>query len=116
MAASPSCLAHHIGTERRAGIGKIRSTPIKLNSKWAKAMLKAASVCERAAINAVKVVPMFAPIKKGKALLIDILLVATNGTIKDEVTELDCTAAVRPIPHDNDRKGLLKTTCSIFFR
>jgi hypothetical protein len=66
------------------------------------ARLNAVSEIANAAINAVTVVPMLAPIIKGNACLRVILFVAANGTIKEVVTELDCTAAVSSVPIPND--------------
>lgn len=71
-------------------------------------MLMAASDLKSAAISAVMVVPILAPMMKGNAFLSDTRLVATNGMINDVVMELDCTAAVMPLPQPKDRRGWLK--------
>jgi len=65
------------------------TTPVKLNSKWAIAIVAAASDLKPAAISAVKVVPTFAPIIKVKAFLNFILSAAAKGTKIEVVTELD---------------------------
>ena len=69
---------------------------------WAMAIVIAASFFKIAASNAVIVVPIFAPIINGKASFIFILPVATTGIRSEVVTELDCMAAVKSTPQEND--------------
>jgi hypothetical protein len=82
-----------------------KTAPDKLNSKWAIAMLMAASELKLAAIKAVNVVPRLAPIIKGRAFINRIFFVATKGTNRDVDTELDCIADVIRIPHPKDLAG-----------
>lgn len=72
------------------------------------ARLTAASDLKIAANSAVIVVPILAPIMKGKTDDKGTFLVATSGTESDVVIELDCKAPVIRRPHENDLKGLLK--------
>ena len=83
-------------------------TPIRLNNKWTMARLTAASDLKMAAISAVIVVPIFAPMIKGNTESSDTFLVATRGTDSEVVIELDCRAPVKSNPHENDLYGLLK--------
>ena len=55
-----------------------------------------------AAMNAVMVVPMFAPKIKGAACRRLTTFCATNGTTSDVVTVLDRMAAVVTSPHPKD--------------
>ena len=71
------------------GKGRKMATPIRLNNKWQIAMAMAASDLNEAAIRAVMVVPILAPITNGKAFLSDSLPVAARGTINVVVIELD---------------------------
>ena len=98
------------GSLRSTGIGKKMSTPIKLNRKWTIAMLSPLAVFEfkNAAINAVTVVPMFAPRIKGAACLSFTIFCATIGTTTDVVMVLDRMAAVVNKPQAKDLSGLLK--------
>lgn len=82
-----------------------KTAPEKLKRKWAMAILMAVSELKLAAIKAVKVVPKFAPIINGKALMSLIFLVATNGTNKEVETELDWIADVINTPQPNDLTG-----------
>ena len=71
------------------------------------ARLTAASDLNIAANNAVMVVPMFAPIIKGNTDDNETFRVATRGTEREVVIELDCKAPVNNTPQENDLKGLL---------
>ena len=68
-----------------------------------------------AATNAVKVVPMFAPMINGNAFLKDTLSVATNGTIKEVVVVLEWIKAVTNIPQEKAFMGPPKTYRSSVF-
>ena len=65
-----------------------------------------------AANKAVRVVPIFAPNKNGKALCKGSLLVATIGTIREVTKELDCTTPVISVPAKSERIGLPKSCFS----
>jgi hypothetical protein len=71
------------------------------------ARLTAASDLNIAASSAVMVVPIFAPMIKGNTEESVTFLVATSGTDKEVVMELDCRAPVSNNPHEKDLKGLL---------
>ena len=71
-------------------------------------MLTAVSVLKKAARKAVMVVPTLAPIINEKALWRLTLRVATRGTIREVVTELDWILAVRATPQPKDLNGLIK--------
>ena len=75
------------------------------------AILMAALELKRAAMNAVMVVPIFAPRIKGKAEFILTIFFATNGTTSEVVIVLDRMAAVVNNPHPKDFSGLLKKNC-----
>ena len=77
---------------------------MKLKRKWAIAMLIALEVFEfkRAAMNAVMVVPILAPIIKGAACLSVTIFFATIGTTTEVVIVLDRMAAVVRSPHPKD--------------
>ena len=94
----PKKVAIFTGILRMDGKGKKIAAPSKLKSIWTMAILIAASVLQIAAITAVIVVPMLAPMIKGKTFINETRLFATAGTINDVVTVLDCTAAVKNIP------------------
>ena len=81
-------------------MGKNNSIPMKLNKKCAKAILMALGDLLKAATKAVKVVPIFAPMINGNALRKETLSVATNGTINDVVTVLECMSAVVTMPQE----------------
>ena len=68
-------------------------------------MLMAAFELNIAAINAVRVVPIFAPKIKGTAFLSLTTFLATNGTTNEVVTELERIAAVVIRPQPKDFKG-----------
>ncbi len=70
------------------------------------AMLIAPDVFEfnKAAINAVIVVPIFAPIINGAACLRVTIFLATIGTTTDVVIVLERMAAVVSKPHEKDFK------------
>jgi len=93
-------------------IGKNIKTPIMLNNRCAVAMLIAASFLKIAAIKAVIVVPIFAPKINGNASLALMRPIATTGTNKEVVTELDCIDAVSNTPHKNDLNLFLKINSS----
>lgn len=78
-----------------------------MKTRWAMARLIAASDLNIAASNAVMVVPIFAPIIKGKTEESETFLVATSGTDREVVMELDCSAPVNSNPHEKDLSGLL---------
>ena len=61
-----------------------------------------------AAMNAVIVVPMFAPIMNGAASFNVAIFLATMGTTTDVVIVLERIAAVVINPHANDLSGFLK--------
>src|SRR5688572_4372599 len=61
-----------------------------------------------AAINAVIVVPMFAPKINGAAFLSDTIFCATMGTTTEMVIVLDRMAAVVRMPQKNDFQAFLK--------
>lgn len=111
---SPNRAARNTGIFLKKGKGKNIAIPTRLNSKWAMAMLNAASDFKIAASKAVMVVPRLMPIINGNAFFKDTFPVATMGTIREVVTELDCTAAVKTAPHANDFSGFLKTNCPNF--
>lgn len=79
----------YTGMLRIQGNGKNIITPIALKRRWANASEIAASEFNIAAIKAVIVVPKFEPRIKGSTFFTDILPVATKGTVRDVVTELD---------------------------
>lgn len=81
-----------------SGKGKKISAPIELNSTWTIAKAMAASVLYMAAITAVMVVPILAPMMNGKDFAKLTRRFATRGTTRQVVTVLDCTAAVKNIP------------------
>src|SRR5690606_16601868 len=68
------------------------------------------SVLYIAAMTAVIVVPIFAPMINGKDLAKLTLRLATSGTIRLVVTVLDCIAAVKNTPYRNDKPVFLKMT------
>ncbi len=75
------------------------------------AILMAALELNEAAINAVTVVPMFAPRMNGTADLSLINFFATNGTTSEVVTVLERMSAVVNKPQPKDFKGILKKNC-----
>ena len=77
---------------------------MRLNKKWAIAILMALDVFEFkvAAIKAVIVVPMLAPKINGAASFNVAIFLATMGTTTDVVTVLERIAAVVSNPHVND--------------
>src|SRR5688572_5339860 len=74
------------------------------------AMLMAvdAFTLSRAAMNAVMVVPMFAPRIKGAAFFNDTIFCATMGTTTEMVIVLERIAAVVTAPQKNDFHAFLK--------
>ncbi len=86
----PIFFAINIGIFCRGGIVVNEIAPIRLNKIWTNEIASAVGFpMARAASRPVKVVPTFAPIKKGNVCFILILLETTKGTSKDVVTELD---------------------------
>ena len=79
----PKNPASNIGNLLKIGINKNIRPPIRLNIKWATAMLTASWVLNKEASSAVIVVPIFAPIINGYTLLNFALPVATKGTTID---------------------------------
>ena len=75
------------------------------------AMLMAAFELNIAAINAVIVVPMFAPKIKGRADRNLTTFFATKGTTSEVVMVLDRIAAVVSNPQPNDFNEFLKKNC-----
>ena len=67
------------------------------------AMAIAASDLPMAAIRAVTVVPIFAPMMKGNSFFGLIFSVDANITAIEVVTEEEWMAAVSPIPLNNDK-------------
>ena len=108
----PIDFARNTGNLEIYGSKKKTITPVRLNRKCTMAKLIAASDWKTAASKAVKVVPMLAPIMNWKAFLIFTLPVATSGTIKEVVRELDCETEVMIRPHENARYLFLKTIFS----
>ena len=100
----PNPFSNEIGNFRKTGMGKNKSTPMKLNRKCAMAMLIAPDVFEFnvTAMKAVIVVPMLAPIIKGAACFRLTIFFATIGTTTDVVMVLDRIAAVVTSPQPND--------------
>jgi len=86
---SPRISASTTGRRFNIGINKNITPPIKLNIRWATAMLMASGDLKSAARSAAIVVPMFAPIINGYTCLNFTLPVATKGTTIDVVIELD---------------------------
>jgi len=86
---SPNFFAIHSGIFLPALNGRKINTPIELNKKCTIASVRAASDLKSAAKKAVKVVPILAPIINGKAFFNEIRFVATRGTIREVVIELD---------------------------
>ena len=87
-------LASSTGIFLKAGTGRKIKTPIPLNRKCAIAILTASGLVFReAAIKAVTVVPMLAPMMKGTACLRLVIFFATIGTTTDVVMVLERIAA-----------------------
>ena len=104
----PNPFAKRRGKSLTKGIGRKINTPIRLNKKWAMAILIAAFELNVAAIKAVTVVPMLAPKINGTADFNFTTFFATNGTTIEVVTVLDRMAAVVNKPHANDLNVFLK--------
>lgn len=102
MVSAPNTIASLTGMFLICLTGMKMSTPKRLNTKCTIAIVTAASFLNIAASNAVIVVPIFAPKMNGNACFILILPVATTGTIREVVTELDCNAMVTMVPKKND--------------
>lgn len=77
---------------------------MKLKIKWASAIAIASAVFAYhvTAINAVMVVPIFAPIINGAACFNEANFFATMGTTTEVVIVLERMAAVVSMPHPND--------------
>ena len=84
---------------------------MKLNRKWAIAILMAALELTMAARNALMVVPMFAPMMNGMALRRRTTFLATRGTTSEVVTVLERIAAVVRKPQPNDFQAFRKKNC-----
>ena len=118
----PNAMESLIGTSFMAGIGKNNKTPIKLKRKWAMAMLMALLLeFTIAAMNAVIVVPIFAPIINGAAIRIFTIFFATMGTTIEVVMVLERIAAVVMSPQKKDfispaKKNLLNVSGDCDFR
>ena len=107
LANNPNLLARSTGKLLIFARGRKINTPIKLKIKWAMARLTAASDLKIAASSAVMVVPILAPIINGNTEESDTFRVATRGTDREVVMELDCKAPVNNNPHEKDLNGLL---------
>ena len=103
-----------MGIDLKFGINKNIKIPMELKRRCTKAILNAAFETVSAANIAVTVVPKFAPIKNENTLLKGIALLATSGTNKEVVIELDCTAIVNTTPQKKVSTGLENTYFSIF--
>lgn len=108
----PIFLARRTGNFERYGIEKNTITPVRLKSKCTSAKLIAASDWNIAARSAVIVVPILAPIINWKAFFTLTLPVATNGTINEVVSELDCATEVITKPQPKARYLFLNTAFS----
>src|SRR5258706_14966518 len=84
----PTPLANVMGISRTYGVGKKMSTPMKLNRKWAMAILIAALELNMAAMKAVMVVPTLAPRINGAAARSVTTFFATRGTTREVTIEL----------------------------
>ena len=107
---SPSVFARNNGTWRRPGNGRNNNTPNKLKVRCTKAMIRVslARAYKRTAMNAVTVVPIFAPRMNGAAFLRETKFFATIGTTNEVVMVLDLIAPVSTTPHVKDFSGLSK--------